>query len=199
MTSDQINYWKNQEVKRANQALESIRRSELLETRRANQARESETIRANQAHEQEAHRSNLAREREQEQQRLYNYGIANRQSIIAQRDYENRFRNTQLQEIANNRSYSNTITSLAESQRANLAREKENIRSNVANENISRLDKSIDQGRLNETRRSNLRQEQLQERSQNFQLVGNLASSAIRKLSVPNLNTFLSNISKGGH
>lgn len=51
MTRNQLTYWNNQEVKRANQAKEQQARNELVETNRHNKTVEAET-----------HRDNVAKE-----------------------------------------------------------------------------------------------------------------------------------------
>lgn len=127
MTSNQLQYWRNKEEQRSNQAREAeTRRSNLAnesETHRSNVSRESEThrsnlinesqragelaetIRANQARENETHRSNVAKETE---------------------TYRSNVQNEQIKWFQN-----------FETKRSNLAREYETHRSNVANEAIN--------------------------------------------------------------
>lgn len=166
MTSDQVNYWKNVEQARANRESERLRALELAENKRANTARE-----------QENYRSNLARESENEKSRLANYAVNARNAATNER---NAFISSERQRVEEGnlaRVYSLNTSTLAETQRANEARERENLRSNVANENAKISELNLRSRQQQETERANRASEANTVRGQNFQLIGNLARS----------------------
>lgn len=101
-------------------ANESIRSSELLETQRANQAREAENRRSNIARETETRRSNMAREDETHRSNVTVEGETHRSNVA--------------RETENTRS---AVAREGENIRSALAREKENERTNKANEAIA--------------------------------------------------------------
>lgn len=63
MTSNQINYWNLQELKRSNLINEGIKKDTLQETQRSNLIKEGETLRSNLVKERETNRHNVADEK----------------------------------------------------------------------------------------------------------------------------------------
>lgn len=121
MTKNQLEYWRNVETQRNNQAVEA-------ETNRSNLARENETRRNNMATEQEINRHNLATERLTQQSNLLtqirdrnNYNIASGQ-LERQKQYD--------------------YLSLQEQQRSNKAREAENTAARKADTAIRKRQNS---------------------------------------------------------
>lgn len=165
MTKNQIEYLKALETERSNRANEAqtalrdsqnyevakdqlvLGRQQLKETHRSNLAKESETYRSNVAKERETHRSNYAQE-------LLGYSQqreTNRSNLARERETQrSNLAQEQLKRQANlTAQYSASIQAskvvldamlrqreLAENERANLARESENVRSHREQENI---------------------------------------------------------------
>lgn len=139
MTRNQIEYQRNVETQRSNQAQEALKGRELEETQRSNKAREAENYRSNTAKEAENYRSNYARERETSRSNRAQEGL------MYLRD----------QEVARSNLANEVLKHQAnlENVRSNQAREAENYRHNTVSES--------------ETKRSNLEHE-AETRSKNF-------------------------------
>lgn len=153
MTSDQVQYWKNVEQARANRASENLRRLELEEIKR----------------------TNLAQEMERSKLRLANYAVGMRNAAATERQNFINYERQKQEALQNLRSYQANLTSLAETERANKAREAETTRTNMANEWIKQGELGVKHRSQFEIERSNRAQEAISKRGQNFQLAGNLA------------------------
>lgn len=141
---------------------------QLKETRRSNETREMET-----------HRSNVASERLKQSQVSSAWAnISLDQARLAEQQRSNRVH----ERIG--------LITLTEQGRANMAREQETNRSNLALEGWRQQQIGLDQQRVNETRRSDIMNETLKRREQmitmrgqNMNLTGNLTNSFTRLLS----------------
>lgn len=134
MTANQIAYWQLVETRRANAARE-------VETNRANVAKESEQHRANVASETETSRAHKATEAENLRSHLATESLTTRDLIERNRH--------------------NLVTE-AESERSNRAREEETLRSNLAGEALKQQSNLLQKQSIVETATHNRELEALQ-------------------------------------
>lgn len=137
MTANQIAYW------------------QLVETRRANAARESETNRANVAKETEQQRSNLANETEN----IRSHKAAEAENLRSHLATESL---TTRDLVERNR---HNLVTEAESERSNRTREEEALRSNLASEKLKHEANLLQKDSIRETATHNREMEALQEQS----------------------------------
>ena len=138
-----------------------------------------ETMRSNKTREQETQRTNIANEKIKQSQVSSTWAnLALDQARLAEQQRTNRVH----ERIG--------LITLAEQGRANMAREMETNRSNLALEGWRQQQIGLDQQRVNETRRSNVvnetlkrREQMVTMRGQNMNLASNLTNSFTRLLS----------------
>lgn len=150
------------ETVRSNYAREGLQSRTIAETERSNKAREAETYRSNVARETETYRSNVARERENYRHNVATEGIGYMQASAAQTQAAAAMgnvymRGAELASLNQYRGYDLGLRSAAqaETERSNLARERENAAHNRAMEDVARREATVKEGNLSESQRHN--------------------------------------------
>lgn len=143
--------------------------SVLQETQRSNQAREAEQRRHSMATEE----LTAAEQRLKDRISKRSYAVSQSQLQLDRSRLEEQHRtNVQHEGLS--------LLTTKEQSRANKAREAENVRSNVAKENISIYQQTLDRQRLTEQSRHNRASESLTHQNQIYNLVTNLSNVALK-------------------
>lgn len=147
---------------RSHYAQEGLQSKTIAETERSNRAREAENYRSNVARETEMFRSNVAREQENRRHNIASEGIGYMQASAAQTQAAAAMGNVYMrgEELASLNQYRGYDLGLrsavqAETERSNLARERENAAHNRAMEKVARREATVKEGNLKESQRHN--------------------------------------------